>query len=103
MRDIRYSRTFYDDLATLLEQGIDRFGGKVVAEKRDLVFTTIATFLAHHPAAKRPHPTLGLRVYPISKTPFVVLYDFDDNELRVHFILHKHADLTALDPTSVEW
>ena len=28
MRSIRYSQSFYEELATLLEQGIDRFGGK---------------------------------------------------------------------------
>jgi hypothetical protein len=32
-----------------------------------------------------------------------MLYDFDDTELRVHFIFHRHADLRDLDPGSVEW
>ena len=44
---------------------------------------------------------LGLTVYPISKTPFVVLYDYDDAELRVHFLLPVRAD--RRDPASAEW
>jgi plasmid stabilization system protein ParE len=103
MRAVRYSVTARDQLRELLAQGVPRFGAQVVAEKRDRVYDTIDNFLTEFPAVKKPHPDLGLVVYPISQTPFVVLYDFDDSELRVHFIFHKHADLRQLDPTSVEW
>jgi plasmid stabilization system protein ParE len=103
MRTVRLSRTALDQLNTLLAQGVERFGVRIVAEKRDRVYAVIERFLAAHPAIKRPHPVLGLCVYPIIRTPFVVLYDFDDVELRVHFIFHRHADLRQLDPTSVEW
>jgi hypothetical protein len=75
----------------------------VVAEKRDFVYRTINQFLAVHPGAKRPNRRLRLHVYWISKTPFVVLYDFDDDELRMHFVVHKGASLKALDPKSAEW
>jgi hypothetical protein len=67
------------------------------------VYATIEHVLAAFPAIKRSHPDLGLCVYPIARTPLVVLYDFDDSELRVHFVFHRHADLQDLDPTSVEW
>ena len=87
----------------MLGQGVGRFGSRVVAEKRDRVYDTLDQFLSHYPAAQTPHPKLGLRVYPISRTPFVVLYDFDDDELRVHFILHRSANLGDLDSTSADW
>ncbi|MEQ1712376.1 MAG: hypothetical protein ABL908_13380 [Hyphomicrobium sp.] len=64
---------------------------------------TIQGFLVTYPEAKQPHPSLGLRVYPIRRTPFIVIYDFDDAELRVHFVLHEHADLADLDPALVAW
>ena len=103
MRTVRLSKTALDQLNALLAQGVEPFGVRVVAEKRDRVYATIEHFLAAHPAIKQPHPRLGLCVYPIIRTPFVVLYDFDDAELRVHFIFHRHADLRDLDPTSAEW
>ncbi len=103
MRTPRFSKTFEHAFNALLAQGETHLGAGLVRRKRTAVLTTIADFLAAHPEAKRPHPRLGLVVYPISTTPFVVLYDFDDVELRVHFIFHKHASLNDLDPTSAEW
>jgi len=32
-----------------------------------------------------------------------VIYDFDDTELRVFFIVHGHADRACIDPAGVEW
>jgi hypothetical protein len=61
MRGIRYSRTFYEELAELLEQGIDRFGAAVVAQKRDAVFAAIRNYLTPHPGSRQPDPSLGLR------------------------------------------
>ncbi len=72
MRDIRLSNTFINQLNVLLAQGVASFGARVVAQKRDLVFGLIHNFLAHHPAAERPHPRLGLRVHAVRKTPFVI-------------------------------
>ena len=103
MRTVRYSKTALDQLNMLLAQGIPAFDSRVVSAKQDLVYDTVDQFLAAHPKTKRPHPTLKLRVYLISKTPFVVIYDFDDIELRVHFIVHRSADLSRLDPSSAEW
>jgi hypothetical protein len=71
--------------------------------RRAIVKHAIERFLAAYPRAKQEDPELGLCVYPISRTPFVVLYDYDDIELRVHFIFHRRADLRDLDPSSVEW
>jgi plasmid stabilization system protein ParE len=105
MRTVRYSVTARDQLRDLLAAGVPRFGPKVVAEKRDRVYHTVDNVLAQFPATKRPHPTLNLIVYPINDTPFLVLYDFDDAELRVHFVLLKGAGsrLEGLDPALVEW
>ena len=102
MRRVRLSKTFLDQLDTLLEQGFPRFGATVVTQKRDLVFNLITNHLAHYP--KIPiDPDLGLHIYPVSQTPFILIYDFDDAELRVHFILPSRMDRSDLDPASAEW
>ncbi len=102
MRRVRISRSFSDQLDRLLEQGFPKFGARIVIEKRNRVLGTINQHLAESP--KRPrHPRHGLCVYPVTKTPFVVVYDYDDTELRVMFIFHARADLRSIDPVSVEW
>ena len=103
MRRVVRSRTYTAQLQALLEQGIATFGVTVAARTRARIERTLEHHLANFPAAKKPGAALGLTVYPITKTPFVVLYDFDDTELRVHFIFHKHASLDDLDPASAEW
>jgi plasmid stabilization system protein ParE len=103
MRIVVYSVTARDQLRDLLAQGVPRFGPQVVAQKRDRVFAFIDGFLARHPATKRPNPELGLVVYPITGTPFAVLYDFDDATLRIHFFIHVRAAVRDIDPASVEW
>jgi len=103
MRVVRLSITFNDQLNELLAQGEDMFGIAVAEQKKSAVYSTIKTFLARHPNAKPAHPALGLRAYPISRTPFIVLYDFDDREVRIHFIVHRHSDLGEIDLSKVEW
>ena len=103
MRVVRYSKTFARAIDALLAQGEPKFGPAVVRSKRKLVRDTAEHYLAHFPAAKQPDHALGLTIYPIGKTPFVILYDYDDVGLRVHFVFHKNADLTELDPASAEW
>lgn len=103
MRLVRYSATFHDQLRTLLDQGLPLFGAALIAKKRDLLRHSIERHLAQFPRTKRPDPQLNLTVYPVSGTPFIVLYDFDDTELRVHFVFHYHSDLRDLDPSSAQW
>ncbi len=103
MRVVRLSKTFTRQLNELLLFGQSRFGAKVAEEKRVLVYAAIRNNLATFPGAKRPNRRLKLTVYPVTHTPFVVLYDFDDAELRVHFAFHKSASLRGLDPKSAEW
>ena len=102
MRSFRLSRTFNDELVELLGQGLPRFGASVVADKQALVFDTIETYLVHFPA--RPvDPVLGLCACSVGKTPFVLLYDYDDIELRVHLVIHESADRTLIDLAAVVW
>lgn len=102
MRQVRLSRTFRDQLDELIAQGYPKFGDRVVTEKRELVLRTITDHLAQHPRRPR-HPQHGMCVYSVSRTPFVLIYDFDEDELRVLFIFHGAADLRRLDPTTVAW
>jgi plasmid stabilization system protein ParE len=102
-RSVRFSRTFLDQFVEHLAWGEAQFGRAAADAVKDRVFYVIETLLARHPAVKRPHPDLGLTAYPVSGTPFLVLYDFDDAELRVHFILHARSDLAGLDPKASEW
>jgi plasmid stabilization system protein ParE len=99
---VRISKTFSEQLDRLIEQGFPKFGARVAAEKRDRVLATINQHLAGFPKKPRD-PRNGLFVYPVTKTPFVVVYDYDDTELRVMFIFHARADLRSFDPAAVEW
>ena len=103
MRSVRLSITFNDQLNELLAHGEDRFGTILADEKKALVFATIRGHLADFPASKARDPKLALHVYPVKNTPFVLLYDFDDSELRIHFVLHRRADLRHIDPADAEW
>ena len=103
MRRVVRSRTYVSQLKDLLDRGIERFGVTVVEQKLALVDQKLEVFLARHPNAKRLDRKLGLRVYPVSDTPFMVLYDFTETELRAHFIFHRSASLEDLDPNSAEW
>ncbi len=100
MRAIRYSRTFFRDLETLLSQGLDRFGVRVVAETRDLMLAAITQTLQHFPV--RP-PDLGVGVFRVPRTPFVLLYDYDDAELRIYTVVHGRADRGSIDLTAIDW
>ena len=102
MRSIRVSTTFAATLDDLLARGEPIYGAGLIKSKRLAVRATLLLF-ADFPLLKRPHPTLGLVVYTVPGTPFVVLYDFDDHELRVHFIFQKSASLDELDPRSAQW
>ena len=102
MRRIKLSRTFIEGFDRLLEQGEDRFGTAVVAQKRALVREAIANHLAHFP--KRPaDPRIGLCTFAVTATPFLLIYDFDDAELRVHLIIHARSDRSRIDPKDVVW
>lgn len=102
MRRIRRSVSFADAFEQLLAQGLPVFGYDVVADKKAKVEHTIRTFLVHHPV--RPQdPVLDIYSYAVTDTPFVLLYDFDDDELRIHLIIHARADRRRVDLSRVVW
>ena len=103
MRAVRYSVTFNDQLNDLLAYGVIRFGKATVREKRAAIHACVNDYLAVFPRTKRRHRRLKLTVYHVTDTPFVLLCDFDDVELRVHFIFHKSASLKGLNPKSAIW
>jgi mRNA-degrading endonuclease RelE of RelBE toxin-antitoxin system len=103
MRQVRISKTFIVQLDDLLAQGEAKFGTRVTDEKLERVYATINRHLVNFPATKRPDKRLKLHLYPVTKTPFVIAYDFDDDELRVHFVLHASADRRLIDPGDVDW
>ena len=88
---------------TLLAQGLAYYSAEFVEQKRQLVFAAIRRHIIHFPATRICDSELGLYLYPVTKTPFVIVYDFDDAEVRIHFILHKSADRRSIDPTSATW
>ena len=102
MRTVRLSRSFYGELATMLRQGLPKFGAGVVAEKRARVFDTIENYLVHFPK-RRPDPVLGICAAEVKMSPFVILYDYDDSELRVHLVIHRNADRTLIDLSAIAW
>jgi hypothetical protein len=103
MRAIRVSRSHLTALYELLAFGEARFGSPVVDDKRARVERTIEHILSRYPGIGRYEASLGVYSYPVAGTPFVLLYDFDDAELRVHLVVHAHADRSRAPLGDVEW
>jgi mRNA-degrading endonuclease RelE of RelBE toxin-antitoxin system len=103
VRAVRFSKTAIDQFNALLAQGRQRFSARIVAKSRDQVYRTIERHISLYPGGKSKDPNLGLHIYPISKTPFVVIYDFDEAELRVYFIVLAGFEASNLDAKSAEW
>jgi plasmid stabilization system protein ParE len=103
MRTLILSKTFNDQLIDYIASGEQRFGAQTAEQKKNKVLDTIENVLLHNPAIKARDQRLGLVVYPISGTPFFILYDYDDTELRVHFVFLKGKPLDDIDPKTAEW
>ena len=103
MRRVRRSRTAIDGLQTLLAQGLPKFGIHVINEKQRIVDNVIETYLAEHPQNGFRDPRHKFYHYPVADTPFTVIYEYDDSELRVLFVVHQRSDRRRLDPAAVEW
>lgn len=102
MRRVVRSRTYVAQLKTFIAQGAETFGAAVAERTLAHIDHTIERHLARHPR-KPIDEQLGLYVYAVSRTPFVLIYDFDEEEIRMHFILPARADRTRIDPMSVDW
>jgi plasmid stabilization system protein ParE len=103
MRRVVISATAQRCFQDLLEQGAERFGARVAAEKSHLVVRTLEQHLALYPTTGIYEAWHDCYAYPVSKTPFTIVYRFDDDELRILFIVHRHADRQQLNPSDVEW
>jgi plasmid stabilization system protein ParE len=103
MRSIRFSKTFDEQLIAYIDHGTVHFGAAVADRKKLLVYDAVENLIARNPGVKRRDPALGLVVYPVSQTPFFLLYDYDETEVRVHFIFINGKPLSAIDPASAEW
>ena len=102
MRHVVRSRTYLAHLKDFMERGAEQFGVSVAERTLGRIDCAIEQVLANHPM-RLFDKRLGLSVYFISRTPFTLLYDFDEIELRVHFIVPARADRTRIDPATVEW
>ena len=101
MRRVVRSRTYVAQLKTFIEQGTETFGAAVAERTLARIDHTIEQHLARCPKKPIDH-RLGLYVNLVSRTPFVLICDFDD-ELRVHFNVSARADRTSIDPSSSDW
>lgn len=104
-RRVRYSKTFRDQLSAFIEQGEQIYGVQLAEAKEQLVLDFIDKKIALTPAIKRRNAKLGLVVYPIAKSPFIVVYDYDDQEVRVYACLLRGAGvrLDAFDSEAIDW
>jgi hypothetical protein len=103
MRRVRISRTATLGLQRLLEQGLPKFGQSVIDEKYRLVDNAIFVRLSADPRFGSYDERQKFYAYPVAKTPFTIVYRFDDTELLILFIVHQGADRTRLDTAEVRW
>ncbi len=103
MRSIRVSRTYLAALHHLLAFGEAHFGRAVVDEKRKRISYVIRNVLAVYPTVGAFDESLEIHFYAVSGTPFVLLYDFDDAELRIHLIIHRRANRSSVDIADIDW
>ena len=103
MRTVRYSLTAERMFHAMLHEGAEKFGVDVAEEKRRLLVNCVRDYLAEHPHHGLRTRGKSFLHYPVQSTPFTVVYDYDNNELRVLYILHKRADRRNLTPTNVDW
>jgi hypothetical protein len=74
----------------------------VVAEKRQRVFKVIREHLAYFPGREEDEE-LGTCVCYVRGTPFLILYEYDDAELRIQLVIHASSDRGEVDPSAIEW
>ena len=103
MRTVRYAQSAEAAFQTLLAQGAEKFGFDVADEKRRLLQTCVRNYLAEHPHHGLRTPGQSFRHYPVTDTPFTVVFEYDDIELRVLFLVHQRADRRRLKLSDVEW
>ena len=70
-------------------------------KKERIVYDTLNGDLTEYPQFGLFDSRLKLRTYHISKTPFVVVYDYVDIEVCVFFIVPQRADRSRLSVADV--
>ena len=103
MRIVKVSKTFDAALDELLSFGASRFGRRVADEKLDDVLATVRNVLAVRPQMGTFEPRLRLYRYEIRRVPFVVLFDYDDRELRLYTVVHARSDIPNTDLSEIAW
>jgi plasmid stabilization system protein ParE len=101
MRRVRVAASARSLFQTMLEQGAEKFGIPVAMEKERLVYQTLETHVAEYPHLGPYDQHLKLSTYHVGRTPFVLVYEYDETEIRVLFIVHERAD--RLEISDVEW
>ena len=105
MRRVHLSRAFAYALKRHLRESAERFGLATARTIEQKIARVIFKHLPHSPLLGRQHTVLGRYVFHVPKTPFVLLYNFDDQELRMHLIVvarSNWADAVADDADSTE-
>jgi mRNA-degrading endonuclease RelE of RelBE toxin-antitoxin system len=99
-----FSRTaINENLAVLLAAGAKHYSQDFLELQRKRVFAAVRSRLLDMPEAYRVDPAIGLRTMQVKHTPFRLAYDFDDTQVRVHVIFHRHANRETIDITSIDW
>ena len=102
-RLVRVSCSAREQFRLMLAQGEAKFGANIADEKRGLVVAAIENHLAEYPHRGLKQRRQKFFTHYVSMTPFVVVYEYDETELRVLFIVHNSADRRRLKLTDVEW
>jgi plasmid stabilization system protein ParE len=103
MREVRISVTAVKQLEELLKFGQDKFGFEVAKSKRDLIYNSLEA-LKLFPEIFRLDKKTGLhRCFRVTKTPFVIYYDFNAKTLNVHIIIHRKTNANNINIKLVEW
>ena len=87
MRRVRLSRAFVRALERHLREGAERFGFAVVHSVERKLDRVIFQHLPLSPRLGRRHHGLDRYVFHVQKTPFILLYDFDEYEVRMHLVV----------------
>ena len=103
MRQVRIAASAHAFFQSMLEQGAEKFGIPVAQEKERIVHDTLHGTVAEHPHRGRHDERLSLYTYHVGTTPFVLVYEFDEAEVRVLFIVHERADRRRLHRRDVSW
>jgi plasmid stabilization system protein ParE len=102
MRRIVRFRTYLAQLQVFVEQSAEAFGASVAERIVQRIDRAIEQALATYPRTSID-ADLGLYTYYVAKTPYTLIYHFDDVELRLHFIVPARADRRRIDPKAAEW